>query len=62
MVYRPLETPLLAQARAQGHPTADGLAMLIAQARPSFTALFGRPVPEGVDVRGLCESAVGAAP
>ena len=67
MVYRPLETALLRQARERGHPTADGLAMLIAQARPSFEALFGRPVPEGVDVRALCEAvlgerAVGASP
>ncbi len=60
MVYRPLETPLLAQARARGHPTADGLTMLIAQARPSFEALFGRPAPEGVDVRALCLAALGA--
>jgi shikimate dehydrogenase len=56
MVYRPLETPLLRQARERGHRTADGLAMLIAQARPSFEALYGRPVPEGVEVRGLCEA------
>jgi shikimate dehydrogenase len=54
MVYRPIETAFLAQARAAGHRTVDGLAMLIGQARPSFTALFGRPPPADVDVRALC--------
>jgi shikimate dehydrogenase len=58
MVYKPLQTPLLAQARRRGLRTADGLAMLIGQAEPSFEALFGRPVPEGVDVRALCEAAL----
>jgi shikimate dehydrogenase len=58
MVYRPLETDLLAAARARGHPVADGLAMLIGQAAPSFEALFGRPAPAGVDVRALCEAAL----
>jgi shikimate dehydrogenase len=61
MVYRPLETPLLRQARVRGHRTADGLTMLIAQARPSFEAFFGRPAPEGVDVRALCCAAMEAA-
>ncbi len=54
MVYRPLETEFLARARAAGHRTVDGLAMLIGQARPSFAALFGRPAPAHVDVRALC--------
>ena len=61
MVYRPLETPLLRQARARGYRTADGLSMLIAQARPSFEAFFGRPAPEGVDVRALCCAVMEAA-
>lgn len=58
MVYKPLETPLLAQARRRGLRTADGLAMLIGQARPSFEALFGHAVPEGVDMRAVCEAAL----
>ncbi len=41
IVYRPLETPLLAQARAQGLKTVDGLGMLLHQARPGFAAWFG---------------------
>lgn len=53
MTYRPLETPLLARARARGLAPVDGLAMLIGQARPSYEALFGAPVPM-FDVRALC--------
>jgi shikimate dehydrogenase len=41
IVYRPLETPLLAQARARGLTAIDGLAMLLHQARPGFVAWFG---------------------
>jgi shikimate dehydrogenase len=59
MVYRPLKTGLLRAAETRGNPTADGLSMLIAQARPSFEAFFGRPPPAGVDVRALCEAALG---
>jgi shikimate dehydrogenase len=36
LVYVPLETPLLAAARAWGHPVVDGLGMLIHQAVPGF--------------------------
>ena len=60
MVYKPLETPILAQARALGRPTVDGLAMLIGQARPSFEAFYGQPPPGGVDVRALALKALGA--
>ena len=45
VVYAPLETPLLAEARARGNPTIDGLGMLLHQARPGFEAWFGR-VPD----------------
>jgi shikimate dehydrogenase len=40
-VYAPLETPLLAAARARGLAAVDGLGMLIHQARPGFEAWFG---------------------
>jgi shikimate dehydrogenase len=59
MVYRPLKTGLLRAAETRGNPTADGLSMLIAQARPSFEAFFGRPPPADIDVRALCEQALG---
>jgi shikimate dehydrogenase len=42
IVYVPLETPLLAAARARGNLAIDGLGMLLHQARPAFAAWFGR--------------------
>lgn len=41
IVYVPLETELLRQARARGNPTVDGLGMLLHQARPAFQKWFG---------------------
>ena len=41
IVYVPLETPLLAAARARGLRTVDGLGMLVQQARAGFAAWFG---------------------
>ena len=41
IVYVPLRTPLLIAAAARGHRTADGLGMLLHQARPGFAAWFG---------------------
>lgn len=41
IVYSPLETPLLAAAKARGNRVVDGLGMLLHQARPGFAAWFG---------------------
>ena len=41
IVYVPLETPLLAAARARGLAAVDGLGMLLHQAVPGFAAWFG---------------------
>jgi shikimate dehydrogenase len=41
IVYVPLETPLLAAARARGNRVVDGIGMLLHQARPGFAAWFG---------------------
>lgn len=41
IVYVPLETPLLAQARARDLRTVDGLGMLLHQAVPGFERWFG---------------------
>jgi shikimate dehydrogenase len=41
IVYVPLETSLLAAARARGLRAVDGLGMLLHQARPGFEAWFG---------------------
>lgn len=49
MVYAPLETPLLAQARALGLRTIDGLEMLVGQAALAFEHFFGVAPPRGHD-------------
>ncbi len=49
MVYVPLETPLLRQARALGLRTIDGLEMLVAQAAAAFELFFGAPAPRQHD-------------
>jgi len=41
IVYDPLETRLLKDARERGHRTIDGLGMLMHQAVPAFEAFFG---------------------
>ena len=46
IVYVPLETPLLAAARARGSVTVDGLDMLLHQARPGFGAWFNVAMPK----------------
>jgi shikimate dehydrogenase len=53
IVYHPLETDLLRQARARGLMAVDGLGMLLYQAVPGFERWFGvRPVvtPELRDI------------
>ncbi len=49
IVYAPLETPLLAAARARGLRTIDGLAMLIGQAAAAFELFFGHAAPREHD-------------
>jgi shikimate dehydrogenase len=49
MVYQPIETPLLAQARALGLRTIDGLQMLVGQAAAAFELFFGQPAPREHD-------------
>ena len=49
MVYAPLETSLLAQARREGFATIDGLQMLVAQAAEAFELFFGVPAPRDHD-------------
>jgi shikimate dehydrogenase len=61
MVYKPLTTPFLAQARARGLRTVDGLEMLIGQAAPSFEAFFGRPPPPNLDIRAVALAGLEAA-
>ena len=49
IVYAPLETPLLEQARAKGLRTIDGLEMLIGQAALAFEIFFDAPAPREHD-------------
>jgi shikimate dehydrogenase len=53
LVYRPLETKLLEQARAAGALAIDGLGMLIAQGALSFEMWTGLWPPEDV-MRAAC--------
>jgi shikimate dehydrogenase len=41
IVYAPLETTLLKNARVNGNECIDGLGMLLHQAAPGFEAWFG---------------------
>ncbi|ARR53982.1 shikimate dehydrogenase [Rhizorhabdus wittichii DC-6] len=49
IVYAPLETPLLAEAKRHGLRTIDGLHMLIGQAAAAFERFYGRPAPRDAD-------------
>jgi shikimate dehydrogenase len=49
MVYAPLETTLLKQARHLGLGTIDGLQMLVGQAAAAFELFFGQPAPREHD-------------
>jgi shikimate dehydrogenase len=49
IVTHPLETPLLASARAAGFRTIDGLSMLIGQAAAAFEKFYGTPAPREYD-------------
>ncbi len=53
IVYIPLETPTLIQARQQGFMTVDGLGMLLHQAVPGFEKWFGRRPDVDDAVRAL---------
>ncbi len=56
LVYVPLQTGLLAAARARGLKTADGLGMLLHQAVRGFELWFGRPPQVTSELRALIEA------
>jgi shikimate dehydrogenase len=58
IVYRPLETDLLARARARGNACVDGLGMLLHQARPGFAAWFGEEPGVTPELRAFVLEAV----
>ena len=53
IVYVPLDTPLLAAARARGLQTVDGLDMLLHQAVPGFEKWFGVRPEVTAELRAL---------
>lgn len=60
IVYVPLETPLLAAARARGLATVDGLGMLLHQAVPGFERWFGRRPQVTPELRAKIVATLGA--
>ncbi len=56
IVYIPRETALLAAARKRGHPTVNGLGMLLHQARPAFRAWFGIMPEVTPELRAMIEA------
>ena len=53
IVYSPLETPLLKQARDLNRTAVHGLGMLIHQAVPAFTQFFGKHPPVTAELETL---------
>ena len=58
IVYNPLHTELLKQAKARDLKTIDGLGMLMHQAAPSFEAFFGVRPKVTPGLRGHLEKAL----
>lgn len=58
IVYSPLETRLLAVARARGNKVVDGLGMLLHQGRPAFGCWFGLTPEVTGDLRRYVEKAL----
>ena len=60
IVSVPLETGLLAAARARGNRCVGGLGMLLHQGRPGFEAWFGQPVSVSAQQRHAVAADLGA--
>jgi len=61
LVYVPLATELLKDARARGFKTADGLGMLLHQAVRGFELWFGQRPQVTPELRALVEADLAAA-
>jgi shikimate dehydrogenase len=60
VVYVPLETGLLAAARARGHRVVDGLGMLLQQAGFGFRKWFGAAPSVTPELRAMVEADIRA--
>jgi shikimate dehydrogenase len=60
VVYVPLETPLLVEARRRGHRVVDGLGMLLQQAVPGFARWFGVTPVVSEELRALVSADIRA--
>jgi shikimate dehydrogenase len=58
IVYIPLETPFLAQARKRGNRTINGLGMLLNQGRPAWKAWFGIEPEVTKELRAMVEKTI----
>jgi shikimate dehydrogenase len=61
IVYVPLETALLAQAKKRGHRTVDGLGMLLQQAGYGFRIWFGGDPRVTPELRRVVEADIAAS-
>ena len=61
IVYTPLESPLLAEARARGNAAVNGLGMLLHQAIPAWQAWFDLTPAVTPDLRARMEADIRAA-
>lgn len=58
IIYTPLETPLLAAARARGHRTVNGLGMLLHQGVPAWKLWFGIEPEVTAELRRTMEQSI----
>jgi shikimate dehydrogenase len=58
IIYIPLETPFLAEARGRGNPTVNGLGMLLHQGRPAWKAWFGIEPEVTAELRAMVEKTI----
>jgi shikimate dehydrogenase len=61
IIYIPLETPFLAEARKRGNPIINGLGMLLHQARPAWKAWFGIEPEVTPELREIIEKTIPGA-
>ena len=61
IIYIPLETSFLAEARKRGNPTINGLGMLLHQARPAWRAWFGIEPQVTTELRAMMEKTIPGA-